>query len=205
MQVTKFALIAGMALGLMGCVPSHDTTANGTPAAQPNSGQFAVLGPLNVAKVAVSVPSTLKISEAHRYYPLADIVWRGEPVGDRYAQVGQIFKDAAARGTASFKKGTAVTVEIEVARFHAVTETTRSSMGGVHSMRFFMTIKDAKTGRVLDGPRYVIADTNAAGGERAINEDKAGRTQRVVVVERLSQVIHNELARHQSGAAPAAE
>lgn len=200
MQVTKIALIAGMTLGLMACVPNHDRTANGTPALQPNSGQHAVIGPINVTKVSVTVPSTLKVSEAHRYYPFADIVWRGEPVGNRHAQVGTIFKEAAARGTAPYKKGTAITVEIEVARFHAVTEMTRTSIGGVHSMRFFMTVKDAKTGRVIDGPRYVIADTNAAGGQRAVNEDKAGRTQRVVVVERLAQVIQNELYKLQSGA-----
>ena len=53
---------------------------------------------------------------------------------------------------------------------------------------------------MIDGPRYVIADTNAAGGQRAVNEDKSGRTQRVVVVERLAQVIQNELYKLQSGA-----
>lgn len=200
MQLTKFALVAGLAFGLIGCVPNHDRTANGTPAEQPTSPQHAAIGPINVAKVSVTVPATLKVSEAHRYYPMADIVWRGEPVGNRHAQVGQIFKEAAARGTAPYKKGSAVTVEIEVARFHAVTEMTRTSIGGVHSMRFFMTVKDAKTGRVIAGPRYVIADTNAAGGQRAVNEDKAGRTQRVVVVERLAQVVQNELYKLQSGA-----
>ena len=38
------------------------------------------------------------------------------------------------------------------------------------------------------------AGVKAAGGARAIAEDQAGRTQRVVVVERLTEVIRRELS-----------
>lgn len=47
---------------------------------------------------------------------------------------------------------------------------------------------------MIDGPRKVVADVKAAGGYKAIAEDDAGRTQRVVVVERLAQVIARELS-----------
>ncbi|MBN2630398.1 MAG: hypothetical protein JXR75_07645 [Rhodobacteraceae bacterium] len=148
----------------------------------------------DVEEVRISVPGRLKVSEANLYYPIADIVWRGEPVGDRHAQVAAIFKEATDRATGSMIRGRKVVVDIEVTRFHSVTEKTRYTVGGTHSMHFLMTVTDAQTGTVLDGPRPVVADAKAAGGSRAVAEEQMGRTQRVVVVERLAQVIRRELS-----------
>jgi hypothetical protein len=39
----------------------------------------------------------------------------------------------------------------------------------------------------------VVADVKASGGARALAEEQMGRTQRVVIVERLSQIIQREL------------
>ena len=47
------------------------------------------------------MPRSLKVSEANTFKPRADIVWRGEALGDRYQQVEAIFADAmtaASRG-----------------------------------------------------------------------------------------------------------
>jgi hypothetical protein len=85
-------------------------------------------------------------------------------------------------------------VDIEVTRFHCLTEKTRYTVGGVHSLHFMLTVRDADTGVVIDGPRAVVADVKAAGGAQAIAEDDMGMTQRVVVVQRLSEVIHRELS-----------
>ena len=148
----------------------------------------------DVEDIRISVPSRLKVSEANMFYPVADIVWRGEPMGNRHAQVMSIFKEAMDRGTYTMTTGRKVVVDIEVTRFHSVTEKTRYTVGGTHSMHFDLTVIDAETGAVLEGPRPVVADTKAAGGAQAVAEEQMGRTQRVVVVERLAQVIRRELS-----------
>lgn len=199
MTAFRTFLPLGLALGLSACADIGTTrfagdavslaTKQGPIAAQ----RKAIAIPLNVTQVVVTVPPSLRVSEADTWYPIADVVWRGEPRGNRLEQVQAIFDEAAAQGTAGLTSGVAVVAEVEVTRFHCVTEKTRNTIGGTHSMRFRLTIRDAATGAVLDGPRLVDADVKAAGGTRAIAEDYAGRTQRVVVVERLAQVLHDEL------------
>lgn len=150
---------------------------------------FAVMG------ITVRVPETLKVSEANLYYPVADIVWRGDPRGNRYDQVKAIFDIAMAQGTAAATRGTPVLLDIEVTRFHAQTEKARYSVGGTFSMKFLLTIRDAATGAIIDGPREVDADTPAAGGEAALAEEALGITAKVAVTSRLAEVIAAELAR----------
>ena len=53
---------------------------------------------------------------------------------------------------------------------------------------------DLETGAILQGPRLVVADVKGAGGNRAVAEEQAGRTQKVVVTERLTEVIRRELS-----------
>ncbi len=148
----------------------------------------------NVQDFNVIVPSTLRASEANVFYPLADIVWRGEPLGNRHEQVRQIVGEALGTATDGMNNGRAAIVDVTVTRFHCLTEKTRYSVGGTHSMQFTLTVRDAATGQVIDGPRLVIADVKAAGGGRALAEEAAGRTQRVVVMERLVQVLRRELS-----------
>jgi hypothetical protein len=155
--------------------------------------------------VQVAVPEDLRVSEANVFFPIADIVWRGEARGDRHLQVKAIYEEAAAVATSGMTKGPEAIVQLEITRFHCLTEKTRYTVGGVHSLHFRMTVRDAATGAVLDGPRDVVADVKAAGGATAINEDQQGRTQRVVIVERLVQVLRRELsvpAARPSGPAP---
>lgn len=148
----------------------------------------------DVRGVKVSVPRRLTVSEANVYYPLADVVWRGEPLGDRHLQVERIFDEALFRATGPMKQGRPATVEVEITRFHGVTEKTRYTMGGVYSLRFNLTVRDADTGQIIDGPRVVVADTKASGGVQALREEQMGLTQRVVVVNRLAEVLRRELS-----------
>lgn len=148
-----------------------------------------------VQDVVVTVPSELRSSEANVYYPLADIVWRGDAPGNRHEQVRTILRDAALQATAGMATGPAAVVEITLNRFHSVTEKTRYSVGGVHSVNYTLTVRDAQTGAVLDGPRVVIADAPAVGGVRALAEDQAGRTMKVVITERLIASFRAELTR----------
>lgn len=189
------------------CVsPEPASRANTEPTALaiPGGMQPAIAAPqYAVQSITVRVPETLKVSEANLYYPIADIVWRGDPRGDRYAQVTSIFDAAIGQATTAMTTGIPVLVDIEVTRFHAQTEKARYSVGGTFSLRFLLTVRDARTGAIIDGPREVNADTPAAGGERALAEEAQGLTAKVVVTARLAEVIAAELARPLLPVAPA--
>lgn len=152
-----------------------------------------VAGPVAVQEVRVAVSRDLTVSEANSFLPRADIVWRGDAPGDRHAQVAAIVQDAAGQAVQPYREGRPVILELDVTRFHGVTEKTRYTVGGTHNMRFDLTLRDAATGAVVMGPRPVVADVRAAGGAAAIAEERAGRTQKVVVTERLVQVIRQTL------------
>lgn len=169
----------------------------------PSAGD-AVQEPYSIAGVTIDVPRDLKVSEANMFFPIADIVWRGEPRGDRYIQVENIYKEAFASGTADMTSGRPVLVDLQITRFHCLTEKTRYTIGGSHSLQFILTVRDAATGEIIDGPRKVHGDTKGAGGSLAVAEENAGLTQRIVVVTRLSEVLHYELS-HPVGIDPASE
>lgn len=178
-------------------VPAGTVTSGGTsstPSAVISSGTIVLQSQFTVAAINVVVPRSLKSSEANTFRPNADIVWRGEAPGDRHAQVASIFNAAMAEGTAAMVSGRAVALDIEVTRFHCLTEKTRFTVGGVHSMHFLLTVRDAATNEIIQPARLVVADVKAAGGSRALAEDYAGRTQIVVVQERLAEAIRRELS-----------
>lgn len=164
------------------------------PVAASEPGEVARMAPWSIRSVTVEVPARLTVSEANVYYPVADIVWRGDPRGDRHAQVRAILQEAFARAAAAMPRDKRpVDVALEVVRFHGVTERTRYTVGGVYAVHFNLTVRDAATGAVLDGPRLVHADIRASGGQRAIEEESRGLTQRVVVVHSLAHVAWREL------------
>lgn len=201
MQTGRFVMAAALVSLLTGCSGVESVTRStalpGLIGGNPEEGVASVLmaPAYAVQAVSVSVPRRLKVSEANLYFPVADIVWRADPRGDRYAQVQAVFDAAMAMGTAAMTAGPAVTLDIEVTRFHALTEKARYTIGGSYSMRFLLTVRDAATGAIIDGPRPVNADTHAAGGDLALAEEAQGLTQKVVVTQRLAEVIAAELTR----------
>ncbi len=149
-----------------------------------------------VTAFEIVVPDTLKVSEADTLFPRADIVWRGDPPGERHEQVAAIFADAAGAvvGPSTTAKSGLILM-IEVTRFHGLTERARFSfVGGNYSLRFDITLRDAATGAVVAGPRKVKADTKGSSGLRALSDDLKGRTEKAVVTERLAQVFGSVLA-----------
>jgi hypothetical protein len=198
------SLMIAMALTACGAPPQPPQAAPFLQAAVPEArlapGVRLMRGQYRVVAIDVVVPKTLRVSEANSFRPNADIVWRGDARGNRYDQIKAIFDTAAARGVAKMHSGPKVRVEIEVTKFHAVTEKTRFTIGGVHSMHFLLTVRDAKTGAIVQGPRLIVADVQAAGGQAALAEEAAGRTQKVVVTERLAAVIRRELSVEVHGA-----
>ena len=202
MKAVRIILALGLVLGLSVCggadLASRNAPLNTSDlplAAEVAQKRIYLMSQYNVTEIRIDVPRTLKVSEANLFYPHADIVWRGEPRGDRYTQVHSIFTDAFGMGTARMKSGPAVIVEATVKRFHGVTEKTRYTVGGVFNMEFDLTVRDATTGVILDGPRFVEVNAPASGGSAAIEEEQAGRTQRVVVIEALREGIRRELSR----------
>lgn len=148
---------------------------------------------LRVENIRVSVPDNLLVSEANSYYPRADIVWRGDPPGNRHDQIRKIFQAAAEVGTQTLTAGHAVVVEIEVVRFHSLTEKTRYTVGGVHSIRFDIALRSAETGATLAPPQRVKADLKGFGGQKAIDAERQGLTQKKRITDHLSAVIAAQL------------
>ncbi len=159
----------------------------------------AVTAPrFRIADFSVRVPEELTVSEANLYYPIADIVWRGDLPGNRKQQVGQILSGslAALRQNQSDEAGNGrrVNAEIVLKRFHSVTEKTRYTVGGVHSISFYLTLRDAKTGEVIVAPYKIKADLEAFGGRRAMASDRQGLTMKVRIAHHLQRVLASELA-----------
>ncbi|MEL7105448.1 MAG: DUF6778 family protein [Pseudomonadota bacterium] len=146
-----------------------------------------------VAAYDVLVPRSLQASEANLYYPIADIVWRGDPFGDRYEQIEAIFDTAGENAARAVNGSRPVRVTVQVTRFHSLTEKARVQVGGVHSMRFFLTVYELGSDEPIEGPRLVIADLPALGGEAALASERQGQTMKVRILEKLRLVLIEEL------------
>lgn len=184
------------AISLSGCIMSE-------PPSRGQSPQSLLLAPVQangyaVKGVTVSVPRSLVVSEANSYKPNADIVWHGDPSGDRYAQVQSIVESAMARATLGMTQGRAVVLDVLVTQFHALTQKTRDSFGGKHNLFYVLTVRDAITGEVLNQSK-VNATVRAAGGATARAEESAGRTQKVVITEALMASLQKQLVPKSGG------
>lgn len=146
-----------------------------------------------VVDYAVRVPESLRVSEANLYYPIADIVWHGDPRGNRKQQVAEIFHTSLSAAMPEIDGARPVRVELDVNRFHSLTPKTRYSVGGVHSISFFVTVRDADSGQVLVDRRKVKADLNALGGQRAILAESQGLGMKDRIQSHLTRVLRAEL------------
>ncbi|MEM7295387.1 MAG: DUF6778 family protein [Pseudomonadota bacterium] len=146
-----------------------------------------------IASAHIVVPSHRTVSEANTYYPFADIVWRGDPVGNRREQVRDIFKAAVLANTMEDSGRSPVHANIEVARFHSLTEKARYTTGGDHHMVFFLSLRDVETGEAIADRKEMRTNLDAYGGGRAIAADAAGQTMKVRIIDFLTKVIAQEL------------
>lgn len=179
------AILAGAVLG--GCTQLGATwTTNYSDAIDP-----ATARGWRVVDVDVQVPRSLTVSEANTYAPEADIVWRGEPRGDRYAQVDRIITEAATAGVADLRGPRPVRLVVVLDTFHALTERARYGLGhsGVHNIRFGAKIVDARTGADLVPFEPIDADLLAYVGDQAIEAEARGETQRVRIVKHVKGTI----------------
>lgn len=187
------ALMMALGLGLSACA-SVDTATRNAPLDHTATEMAAPAPSFSLAGFDVNVPLSLKVSEANSYYPGGDIVWRGDVYGNRYEQVTALFEDAVQLGGGSLDGAMPVVVEIEVQRFHALTEKTRYSVGGIHSIEFTMTIRDPLTGAVIRGPREIKADLVGYGGSKALQAEARGLTQKYRITQHLAKVVRDEMS-----------
>lgn len=136
----------------------------------------------------------LNVSEATNFYPSADVVWRGDPMGPRIPQIATMFEAAAERNKAVLNGDVPVIVDIQLIRFHGVTELTRATVGGVYNIIFLLTVRDTRTGTIIEGPRRVVGNLDAPGGSGAVALDQAGQTQRVRVTDFLTGLLRQQLS-----------
>lgn len=150
-----------------------------------------------VRSIRVRAPRELSVSEANSYKPRADIVWRGDAFGNRHAQVEAIALGGASLGTEEMLAGVPVDLEIELRRFHALTEKARYSapFGTEFEFEAIVTLRDAETGAMIGAPRYVKRDFPAASGREALAEEARGITQKTVITQNFGQMIRDELSR----------
>lgn len=206
----RIKMIALLALGglVSACADSSIASRNAPFEATPLSAQTLppqgavaaqapVVSPLvsniDIVDITVRVPRALSVSEANRYLPQGDIVWREDPIGDRHAQVGRIFQTAMQRGTETLEGAVRANLEVEVTRFHALTEKARYTTGGVHNIGFILSLRDPETGVLLAEPRAIRADLDAFGGAQALAAEARGQTQKVRITAHLAEVIRQEL------------
>jgi len=191
MHSVKFIVALVLGLGLSACA-SVETATRNAPLDAPALRPAAV--PLDVREVRVTVPRSLKVSEANRYLPGGDIVWREDAPGDRHAQVAEILNDALERGVAALPEGgVPVMLDVELSRFHALSEKARYTVGGVHAIQFTYVLRDPRTGVALSQPKFVKADFKAFGGQKAIAAERQGITQKVRITGHVARVIRAEL------------
>jgi hypothetical protein len=147
----------------------------------------------HVEDVRVSVSESLKVSEANLYEPKADIVWREDPFGDRRQQVGALIASATTEAVAGLEGGAGVYLDIEVKRFHALTQKARATIGGTHDIEFEVCIRDARTNEELVKPFPVHIKLKAYGGQKAIEAEMRGETQKVRISREITSVMKKYL------------
>ncbi|GGA08342.1 DUF6778 family protein [Neptunicoccus cionae] len=164
------------------------TTVAAAPAEMPK-----LASPYKVVDVQVEVPDYLVVSEADVFLPKADIVWREDPLGNRYEQVEAIVEDALRKGTSPLLGEKEVILVARVGMFHALTEKTRNSVGGKHNVQFEYVLLDAKTRQPVTAVQKVDASLKAFGGSRAYRAMRQGQTQKVRITNHVAGIVQTAL------------
>lgn len=143
----------------------------------------------HVHHVRIALPSSLTVSEANVFAPDADIVWHGEPLGDRKKQVSQIMFEAVERAATGLKGPRPVRIVVQLNQFHAVTpRSVAVAPGAVHNIAYTIMVEDIRTGSRLAGPELINADLEAYVGGAAAVAATQGQTQRVRIIDHLVRV-----------------
>ena len=143
-----------------------------------------------LSAVNVKAPHSLSVSEEEVLVPKADIVWREDPRGDRYAQVEKIMSDAVTRGARGLKGKRRVALDVTMTRFHAMTFVAEAQApGGIHDVEFDFAVRDVATGKLLFGPEHVEASFPAMAGAQMVAARAAGQSQKSQIEANVARAI----------------
>lgn len=140
--------------------------------------------------VEVTVPNTLSVNHNNNSFaPRADIVWHGEPYGDRRVQVRQILVDGLRKGGEGLPGSRGITLSARLDHFHAVTPlSVAKAPGAVHNISYELQVFDAATAIPLTEPQMIQADLEAYVGDAAIVAEIRGHGQRRRIVDHIGRV-----------------
>lgn len=142
-----------------------------------------------LANVVASVPASLTVSNSNTYAPNADIVWHGEPFGDRRAQVAAIMDEGITRGASGLRGRRPVTITARVLQFHAVTpRAVARAPGAVHNIKYAIQVLDAETAEPLTTEQEISADLEAYVGAAAVTAAISGLTQKNRITDHIDLV-----------------
>lgn len=183
LSATRAALLAGAVLMASSC--TNFQTSFATPV------DPAVSSGWSLADLTVTVPASLKVSEARSIFPIGDIVWREDPAGDRYSQVAALLDAAATDGADELSGNRPINILLTVSRFHALTfeAERRLTRSGVHDIEFTAEVRDAATGELLKGPDFIEASLPALSGNEMIEARLRGETQASQISAHVAAVI----------------
>lgn len=143
----------------------------------------------NVSEVNVLVSEDLRVSNKNTLAPNADIVWHGEPMGNRRAQVRRILTEGITRGAADLTGPRGVIINTSLVHFHAVTPAAVThAPAAVHNIKFAARVFDDQSGQPLSETHEIEADLEAFVGTAAVTAAVQGNTQRVRIVNHLARV-----------------
>lgn len=187
------ALLAGVVLLAAGCAPTvHPVDFKSGAGARSGATDW------RLASVEVEIPEDMPVNTNGdiRVPPSNELVWWGDPEGDRKAQVRALLTDAVSAGALDALTGTKpVIFRMKVNQFHAMTPRARATpiQLGVHSLNFDFEIVDAATSQILAAEKDVSADLRAFSGTQAILAEQQGQGQKIRIQTRVAQVVRSWL------------
>lgn len=121
MKLLKIMTIVALGLGVAGC-SSLDTVSRNTPlsASGFETQGIQVQRDYRVHEMRFQAPEDIQVSEGNGYYPFTDVVWRGDPLGDRIEQIGAIFEEAKSRNDGLLTGEKGILLDINLVRFHGI-------------------------------------------------------------------------------------
>lgn len=181
----RIALAVGILALLSACSETFSTS-------YPRPVDPAVSRDWRLAAVKVTVPDVLVASESTALIPSADIVWHGDPEGDRKVQVAKVLTDGITAGASGLHGRTPVNILVTLERFHALStsaEALERSDAGVHDIFFQISVVDAHTGAVLFPPEEMNASLPALTGTVARNAAANGMTEKSMIEAHLRDTV----------------
>lgn len=193
------ALLAGLALAGPAVGEPVNAALSGAGPVLPAQSGPRVASRHAVGAVRIALAPHLRPQGAESLFPSTDIPGKAA-WSDPKAQVATVFAAAAEQATQGMVTGEDVVLDLLVTRFDMAGGLDRATIGQGHDLRFDLTIRDAGTGAVLDGPIPIVADGPALRGGIT---GHAAPVQRVWVTAAVTDAVRRALSRPVDPVVPA--